>query len=206
MVAAANPARYGQRVELLSSTGAPAEVAKAIAAYIDSMLVDPQTQAAAIVMPDLTTLEKTAEVFLALASEPKWNVQRSLVQIDAANSVVAFNISREIPFGAGTCPSEGLVLGPFEDFPATRRAPVTAFEMFVGEPLANDPGSGKPSIKAHLAHMRMEFPTAKTFDVLWQATIKGRLASLGNVNDVRAKAKISFVIPANLAKAIGCMP
>lgn len=203
---AANPARYGQRVELVSASGTPVAVAKAIAVSIDTLVADPQVQAAALVLPDLTTLQKTAEVFLALGNEPKWNVQRTLLQVDANNAVIAFNVSRQVPFGNGSCPSEGLVLGPFPEFPATRRAPVTAFEMYVGEPSPTDPGSGKPSTKAHLAHMKIDYPTTKTFGLLWEATVKGRLASLNNVNDLRAKAKVSFVIPIELAQSLGCMP
>lgn len=206
MVAAASPHLYGQRVETLNSGNPPAAVARAIAGRITQMLADPQVQAAALVLPGLTTLRKTAEVFLALGNEPKWNVQRTLLQIDRATSYVAFNVTRAITFGATEIPSEALVLGNFPAFPATRRAPVTALEIFVGTPLPNDPGSGKPTTKGHLAHMVMNFSTPDAFKKLWNQTRGTRLAALGGIDDPRAKAKVSFVVPTKLAERIGCVP
>lgn len=206
MVASANPHLYGQRVETVFSASPPEAVAKVIASRITQLLADPQVQAAALVLPGLTTLRKTAEVFLALGNEPKWNVQRTILQIDDATSFVAFNITRAIPFAGTEVPSEALVLGNFPAFPATRRAPVTALEIFVGAPLPNDPGSGKPTTKGHLAHMDMTFPSPDAFKKLWSQTPATRLAALGGVDDLRAKAKVSFVVPVKLAERIGCMP
>lgn len=206
IVAAANPVRYRQKVEVAPASGTPAQVAKSIAARIDKMLADPGVQAAAVVLAGVTTLQRAAEVFVALGEEPKWTTNRTALEVKGVGDMVAFNISREIPFGNGTCPSEALVMGPFADFPATRRAPVTAIELFVGTPLSSDPGSGKPTVKAHLAHMDMPMLTQKAFNLLWEKTRSGRLESLNGVDDPRAKAKVSFVIPLPLAKQIGCAP
>lgn len=205
-VAAVNPVRYRQSVEVAPASGTPAQVARSIAARIDRMLADPGVQAAAIVLAGVTTLQRTAEVFLALGDEPKWTTSRTALEVTGHGDMVAFNISREIPFGNGTCSSEALVMGPFSDFPATRRAPVTAIEIFVGIPLSADPGSGKPTVKAHLAHMATPMMPQKAYNNLWEKTIAGRIESLNGVDDVRAKAKVSFVIPLPLAKQIGCAP
>src|SRR5262249_49743225 len=103
-------------------------------------------------------------------------------------------------------PSEALVLGNFDGFPATRRAPVTALEIFVGVPRAMDPKTGEPSKKANLAHVELVLPTSDAAQNMWDKSVEGRLTSLGGVDDVRAKAKVAFVVSSALAESLGCAP
>jgi len=124
-----------------------------------------------------------------------------------AGDLVAIHIARLLPFGETWCPSEVLVLGPFDGFPATRRAPVTAMEVFVGPPLPFDPKSHLPTTKANVAHMKLpDAITAKMIDKMWEKSGLDRELSLGTKDDNRAKAKVSFVVPGDLARQMGCAP
>ena len=202
---ARNPTRFGQKIEEIRIEAAT-RLARAVAARVDKLVADPAISAATILLPRIDTLEALLELALALGAFPKWTVTTTMVQPPPPGDLVAVRIVREIPFGEETRPSEALVLGPFDVFPATRRAPVTAIEIFVGEPMANDPKTRQPTAKANLAHVDLGPDlTQEVFDSMWDRSIKGRAESLGG-DDNRAKAKVSFVIPGSLARSSGCAP
>jgi hypothetical protein len=179
------------------------EVATRIAAFVD----DPEIFAAALVLPDVNDLPTLTKMALALASEPLWTITRWIISGTPIGDVVAFNLVREIPKAdGGTCLSESLALAPFSEFPKTRRAPVTALEIFVGTAPAHQP-TGDPTVKAHLADFNIEgLPAPSIYQLMWDGSKTGRLKSLGGVDDLRAKAKVTFAIPVSVASLIGCMP
>lgn len=200
---AGRPDDFGQRVEEVPSRGTPAQVARNVDALIVQLETDRTISAAAILLPGITTLEALTRFALALPNYPRWHVTTSGLAASSAGSLVAVHIVRDIPIGATTCPSEALVLGPFTEFPPTRRSPVPALEIYIGEPMPHDPKSGRPTTKANLAHMDLPSLTASAFRAMWKKSEEGRLTSLGK-EDIRAKAKVSFVIPLSLAQQLGC--
>lgn len=58
---------------------------------------------------------------------------------------------------------------------------------------------GKPAT-AEVKQARIAAHAA--FDRLWKGSVAARLASLGGVDDERAKAKISFVVPLSVAQSV----
>jgi hypothetical protein len=202
------PGDFGQKVEEIPSGGTPMRVAGTIARRIDRFVSDDAISAAALLMPGISTLEKLTQVAVALRAHPRWLVTFTALEDSRAGDLAAVHISREIPFGAALCPSEALVLGSYPEFPPTRRSPVTALEVYVGAPMPQDPKTHKPTTKANLAHMDLSQGAdldQPQIDMMWQASIDARLKSLG-VEDSRAKAKVSFIISASLAKQLGCEP
>jgi hypothetical protein len=196
----------GQREAVLAGNDPPT-IAREVATQITTFVDDPQIFAAALVFRDVNDLPTLTKMALALASEPLWTVTRRIISRTPIGDVVAFNVVREIPLeGGGTCPSESLVLGPFSDFPNTRRAPVTALEIFVGTAPSHQP-TGAETLKAHLADVPVEgLPTRAIFESMWDKSKSERLRSLGGIDDPRAKAKVTFAIPMALAELIGCVP
>jgi hypothetical protein len=171
-------------------------------------VADKKASIATLLLPDITTLAKLASVALELRSHPKWQVTTTALRGSPVADLVAVHVVRDIPFQSTACPSEALVMGPFKEFPPTRRAPVIALELFVGPPLPRDPKTHKPTTKANLAHADLtdtELDSAQ-IDMMWESSRVARLKSLGNREDDRAKAKVSFVIPAALARRLGCEP
>jgi len=202
---ALKPERFGQREAIVRGAD-PVTVARAVAARIATFVADPEVAAATLVLSEVDDLATVAKVALALGAEPEWTVRRTVLQDTPIGDVVAFNVVRNILVqGGGTCPSEALVLGPFRTFPKTRRAPVTALEMFVGAGPATQ-RDGKPTLKAHLADVMIDGLTPGVFDRMWERTRSERLRSLGGIDDPRAKAKVSFVISMAVATSIGCLP
>lgn len=202
---AGRPYHFGQKIETLPSTGTPNRVAGTIARHIDRLIADNKVAAGVLLLPGLVTLERLSQVAFALGDRPNWDITTTIVPHSPAGQVVAVHIVRHVPFNGATCPSEALVLGPFAEFPPTRRSPVTALEIYVGEPQQSDPKTGLPTTKANLAHIEMLSLTPSAIKKLWEKSIEGRLKSLGDKEDSRAKAKISFVIPPPLAQKLGCM-
>lgn len=203
-----HPPRYGHKIETVVFTGNHAQAATEIAVKIDSLIADKSTNTATVLITGINSLEDIARTFLAIHNPPDWVVNTTDLQNTPAGPMVAVHVNKTIPFGAATCPSEGLVLGPFGEFPPTRRSPVVAFELYVGDPRPFDPKTGLiPTTKANLAHVEMNFPTHHAFQKTWDRSVDGRTASLGNNGiDSRAKAKVAFVIPPALAQQLGCAP
>lgn len=212
---AARPNDFGQRYQQLNGKD-PAELATKIAVSVEQNVNDAAVNVVTIVLPNVTKLEILVGIAQALGTEPKWTVTTKHVAKARNSACVAFGIVREIPFGTGTCPSEVLILGPFSNFPPTRKASVTAIEVFVGEPMPNDPKSGEPTKKANLAHIDLRLPSASAFSQTWRSSIVGRRKSLGidvppdellpeDQDDHRAKAKVSFTVPMTLAKSLGVL-
>ncbi len=202
---AAGPEKYGQHIIPVSSPPAPSEVAKEVAEIVTKLISDKSAAAVALVFPQLTTLESTAAAMLALDEEPQWGVTTSKVQEPPLGEFTALHVVREIPFEARSCPSEALVFGDFPEFPPTRRSPVTALELFVGELRPRGPLDDKPTTKGNLAHIELNLPTHEAFQRMWNKSIELRAMSLGG-QDNRAKAKVSMVVTPAIAEKLGCAP
>ena len=205
------PNDYGQVVEEIGSDD-PAAVATTIANRVQQLVPEPRVLAVAFVLPGIETLEKLMAMALALPTDPTWHVDAWQLDPPPEMDLAAVRVVRDLPFGNGTLPSEALVLGSFNVFPKTRRAPRTAFEIYVGEPAPQDPKQHTPSTKANLAHIdfrdrnliNRDF-TQAAVDTMWEKSKAGRLSSLGDVDDRRAKAKVTFVVPTALARNLGCL-
>jgi hypothetical protein len=103
-------------------------------------------------------------------------------------------------------PSEALVFGPFQEFPRTRQAPIVAIEIFVGKPREVDPKTKGHVARVNLAHLDVRPSTLDAYEKMWDRSMKGRLSSLGGVDDSRAKAKVAFVVPLSMAQNLGFWP
>jgi len=203
---ARRPMEYGQQAELVNGAD-PTTLATEIETRVSARVADHAVVAAALIFPDLTELRSLVAVGLALANKPGWRVTTSVLTATPAGDALAFHILRDIPTETASCPSEALILGPFDCFPRTRRAPVTALEIFVGSP-GELQRNGKPRTKANLADVQIEIylPSASTFTSMWDKSGEWRLQSLGGVDDHRGKAKVAFAIPMDLAAKLGCAP
>jgi hypothetical protein len=202
---AGNPDEYKQHKEEISDS-APVDIAAKIDGLVGRLVADDTVVAATLVVPAVKLLSALVEVAMALQSTPCWKVTRTVLSNAPCGPVVAFGMSRDVALADGTIvPSEALVLGPFSDFPATRRSPLTAFEIFVGTPPALDRHS-RPTKKANLDLVSVTPPLSQAaHDNMWDQTIALRLKQLDGIDDCRAKAKVAFAIPMALAEQLGCV-
>ena len=205
------PSDHGQVVEEIAHDR-PAAAAADIATRVQHFVLEPGVLAVTFVLPNIGTLEQLLAMALALPTDSTWHVDVTQLDPPPEMDLAAVKVVRDLPFGNGTLPSEALVLGNFDVFPNTRRAPHTAFEIYVGEPALQDPKEHTPSTKANLAHI--DFRDRKLInrnydqtavDTMWEKSRIGRLRSLSVADDRRAKAKVTFVVPATLARKLGCL-
>jgi len=204
------PDKYGQDIAEVSQSYDPVRVAKAIALRVERLVADPSVTVATLLMPTITTLEALAKVTVALRDHPKWIISAMKLGPPPTGDFVGVQLFREIPYQSTNRRSEVLAFGPFNIFPRTRRSPVAAFELFVGEPRANDPVSQEPTDRANLAHADLATTGILSAPNLFENMLKQskalRLKSLNGVDDHRAKAKVSFTIRPTLARSLGLEP
>jgi hypothetical protein len=138
---------YPQHIQTVPTGRSPERIAADVAQRIEALVANPDVTATTLLFPDVESLEHTAQIMLALGGLSHWTVSTGTLQPPPGTPMVTVHIVRQIPFGGATCPSEVLILGPYQEFPPTRRAPITAFEMYVGEPRTEDPKTGAPTPK-----------------------------------------------------------
>jgi hypothetical protein len=213
-VLAAGETSHGQRIEEIDASATSAAIAKSIDERVAKLLADTDCTNAVLLLPNVIDLERFTAAVLQLNGKAHWKVTPSMLADPPGGDVVAIAITRDIPGPIGNMlPSEVLAFGTFPGFPVTRQAPVTAMELFVGTPLVLDPKDGKtPSTKANLAHIPIPALSSPIFNNMMKKTGERRKKSLGigepplPPEDMRAKAKVSFVIPLELALKLGCAP
>ena len=203
---AKKPDKYGQRFVSIPKFQTVDRTAKKIATTVGRLIDDTEVSDAILLFPDITKLKYLAEVMLELGKQPQWDVGTRKLDPLPAGEFIAFRVARDIPCSEEWWPSEALVFGDFPEFPATRRSPVTALEIFVGEPRRKGPWGKKDSPKqANLAHIELNLADHDDFKNMWERSITGRTASLDDPNDTRAKAKVAFVVSKDLASRLECV-
>jgi len=118
---AANSSRheeFGQHIEVVRSRTAKG-VARRIEGSTHAAVQDTSVAALTLLFPAVTELTTLIDVALLLGKEHGWRVTRTSLPNARCGPVVAFGMAREIPFGGTAVPSEALVLGGFDVFPAT---------------------------------------------------------------------------------------
>lgn len=185
-------------VEIQSGANAR-NLASSLNRIVSQAVADPKMMALTIVIPNMTDLEVIFSAALMLSEMDRWNCSYAPIEHasgDGLSSVqLTFDLERE---DGELIPSEGLLLGPFTEFPNTRRAPVAAFEIYVGKPKTLDAVSKKPTDRANLAHIDSRPLTEEMANRMVANTVASRRKSLGladGEDDKRAKAKVSFVVP-----------
>jgi hypothetical protein len=187
---------HGQRWRVIRT---PVEqLAGEIAAAIAEDVGDPDVLVSAVIMPEVNSLGALVKVATALGSESDWRLAQVTLPETPAGASVAFQLTRMVRRVDGVqVPSEVLVMGPFVEFPITRRAPRTALEIFVGVSPLVDAKTQKPTDRGNLAQLNLEeaLPSEHVQQVMWDRTKHDRLKLLGDREDPRAKARVSFVVP-----------
>lgn len=204
---ATQPDRYGQSLHVIGASSSPGRIAASVAKSVGELIDNPNVSAAALLLPNVTSLEQFARGVWALGKHDGWAVDKKSLIHPTEGKLVAICVSRIIPATPGAfLPSEILAFGPFDLFPRTRKAPIPAIELFVGVPMALDPKTKQPPTKVNLAHLDVNLPTHRAFEKMWDNSVKGRTRSLDGVDDPRAKAKVSLVVSEEIASSLTVEP
>ena len=168
------------------------ELAMQIAHLVDESVADPSTEALSVLLPQLLRIEMLAELIWELSRQPHWIIEKehlwrkTLVliglRVDIADGVVA----------------ETLGMGPFQIFPTTRQCPVTTLEIRTKSKRSKKSKSSSTHLAAHLADIKVDHMLTPTqfrkLSKRFTPWLKKRI--LGGKNDGRAKASVTYSIPA----------
>lgn len=160
-------------------------------AEIEHLEADQETQACSVLLPDIDEVGQVVQVVRGLASRDKWRLQE-----DFDDGFVIFRLRLLL---AHHVESWVLGMGPFDCLSRTRQAPCLEL-AFRPKPKPGPMRSAKLSADAtaaHLADLPVESLSQEAFDLAFANTVKTKLA-VNRADDPRAKAKVTFAIPASL--------
>ena len=180
-----------------SGEGNPSELAAQIARLVDESLQDPSCEALSVLMPQILNHEALAQLVWELATQPKWNVEleskwRTLVRIGLRVGIATDVVA------------ETLGMGPFDIFPPTRQSPITTLEIRTKTKRVKRSRFSTEHLAAHLADIPTDhmMSTGKHGALRTKFTPWLRKRILGNQKDERAKAGITYSLPAAIWQSL----
>ena len=173
-------------------SGIHEELAGNVAAAVKNSVLDESTEALSVLLPQILEVESLSRFVWKLSQQPGWNIEQERLW---RRTLVLVGLRVEI--GTGVV-AETLGMGPFEVFPTTRQCPVTTLEVRTKTKGAKVSHLSKTHLAAHLADIPVDhIMTPKKHGALrkkFTPWLKKRV--LGNRGDLRAKAGITYSIPA----------
>ena len=194
--------RKGLQVEVITESAESKEGARSIANRIDrkfqDAVDDTETEGLSVLMPAVRAPEEITNILLALAELPRWKIEyarawRSTLMVVGLRAQLSSRVWAEV-----------LGLGPVAVFPYTRQSPITSLEIRTKEQGSIFSKFNPAMRAAHLAQLpTRHFLTPKEHrDRFKTLTPKLRLRVLGGQDDKRAKAAVTFAIPAAIWRVL----
>ena len=181
-----------------SGEGDPSELAEQIAQLATESAKDPSTEALSVLMPQIVSLETLAQLVWELGTQPGWAVE---LEQTWRKATVRIGLRVEI---APDIFAEALGMGPFEIFPPTRKCPMTTLEIRTKRIRAKRSQRSEKYLAAHLADIPTKrFLTPSKHGSLFKDfTPWLRKRILGGQEDMRAKAGVTYSIPAAIWRSL----
>lgn len=170
------------------------ELTQKIDIAVQNAIADPHIESVSVVLPTILSADYLVGLLIALSKMPKWLIEREWpwgrtlvlvgLRVRLGNEVLA----------------EVLGMGPFPFLPPTRQSPITSLEVRT-KPAAAKKGKIHPALlAAHLADVpAREFLSKRQYSILrthFTPWLRRRI--LGGSPDQRAKAAVTFAVPAAL--------
>lgn len=153
-------------------------------------------QAILLAFPEAVTLESVGELVSAFHEHPAWaceTVPKNAVQPDGFQEV---GIRWLLPHSKYR--SEAIGFGPFEEFPVTRQAPVTALAF-----RTHPPTEPEKDNRVHLAQMPFDDRESEDWEKFWKRTQELRSDLLNDVLEHAARARVTWRLPESIAAVAG---
>jgi len=175
-----------------SGTGDPDETAVQVARLVDECAHDHSVEALTVLMPQILDAETLTRFVWRLGSSPGWIIDRErswrgTVFLIGLRAYIATNVV-----------AETLGMGPFDIFPTTRQCPITTLEVRTKTTRARVSQVSSKYLAAHLAdipvdHMLTPAQHGVRFS-RFTPWLRSRI--LGHSDDMRAKAGVTYSVPA----------
>ena len=182
----------------ISGLGDPSELAIQIARLVDESVDDASTEALSVLLPQIRDVEALARLVWEVGHRPGWTIEQERLW---RKTLVLVGLRVEI---ATNVVAETLGMGPFAIFPTTRQCPVTTLEVRTKPARAKKGHLSETHLAAHLAdlpvgHMltNAEYKSRRLRFTPW---LKARI--LGGQGDLRAKAGVTYAVPAAIWSAL----
>ena len=174
-----------------SGPGDPKALATQIEILVDESVGDQSTEALSVLLPQVLDIEVLTRLVWELGKQPRWMIER---ESRWRNTLVLVGLRVEIKTDIV---AETLGMGPFVVFPSTRQCPITTLEIRTKPKRAKKSHLSKTHRASFLAHIPIDQKlTPRRFRTLFgDLTPRLRLRILGNQNDMRAKAGVTYSLP-----------
>ena len=187
--------REGMRTLALqqsSSLGDLSSLAKRIDAAASDAVADPNLEAISILLPTILTYESLVTLILELSVLPQWHIERSPLW---RKTMVLVGLRFHMQ---DTVWAEILGMGPFDLFPPTRQSPITSLEIRTKPKGAIINKSNPEMRRANLDRIPSDrFLSREEHRIRFSKwTPWLRLRMLAGIGDGRAKARVTFAVPA----------
>ena len=175
-----------------SGCGDPRELAFQIAHLVNESAGEASDEALSVLLPQILDVAVLTHLVWELSNQPGWTIEQEHLW---RKTLVLIGLRAEIAPGVL---AETLGMGPFDIFPTTRQCPVTTLEIRTKPKRAKRSHRSRTHLAAHLADIPTdhklapaEFRSRFTKFTPW---LKKRI--LGNQRDMRAKAGVTYSVPA----------
>ena len=181
-----------------SGVSAPEELAVQIDQALSDAVANPSSEALSVLLPQVLDPQHLTRLVTELARLPGWRIER---EASWRRTLVLVALRVEIAAGVW---AEPLGMGPFSFFPPTRQSPITSLDIRTKTERARRGRLNRSTLAAHLAQMSTgDMLTKAEFGVRFsQHTRKLRRRILGGQDDHRAKAGVTFALPAAIWTAM----
>ncbi len=175
-----------------SGLGDPKELAIQIARLAKESVRAPSDEALSVLLPQILGVEALTHLVWELGNRPGWAIEREHLW---RKTLVLVGLRVEIKSGFV---AETLGMGPFDIFPATRRCPITTLEIRTKTERAKKSHLSRTNLALHLADIPVDH-VLKPGEISSRANrftpwLKSRI--LGKKEDMRAKASVTYSVPA----------
>jgi hypothetical protein len=175
---------------VMGNQGSPQKDADAIHALWSQRLVDPYAEIVSVIIPHGDEPEYVAALLRRLSTLPSWQITDQGQESDEAFGLLqklGLLVTVEFDYL-----SEVLGFGPHGAFAHTRRAPFTELAI-----RAKHPRKRRTGRRAFMAQVDIPGLAPDEFGAWWGQTKANRASRVGSKHDDRAKARVTFAIPAS---------
>ena len=174
-----------------SGVGDPSELAVQIAQLAEESVQEPSCEALSVLMPQVLDDMTLTQLVWELGTQPGWRIE---LEHPWRGTLVIVGMRVEI---AEDVVAETLGMGPFEIFPPTRQCPITTLEIRTKRKRAKKSHLSRTHLAGHLA----DIPTDHMLTGAAHGVLRSiftpwlRCRILGNQEDARAKAGVTYSLP-----------
>ena len=181
-----------------SGVGDPRELAVQIAQLVDESVQDPSYEALSVLMPQVLNDVTLTQLVWELGTQPGWYIE---LEHGWRGTLILIGMRVEI---AEDVVAETLGMGPFEIFPPTRQCPITTLEIRTKRTRAKKSHLSKTFLAGHLA----DIPTDHMLTGAAHGALRSKFTPwlrrriLGNQEDMRAKAGVTYSLPVAIWRSL----